>query len=95
MATQTDFTVNETMVFVGTFHDSDGDPVDPVTPVEIRVIDPDGNKSGPFTANKKSEGVFEYEYTPSKVGTYRWQMTSKDGLKQEGERFVTRPDDFS
>ena len=80
------------MVLTATFTDEAGDPVDPSTPVEVKVRTPDGTVDGPFTATQASTGVYEYEYTPQTAGGYYYVFMSADGGKED-DRFYANPDE--
>lgn len=82
--------INETVVLRVAFRDASGSLVDPSTPVEITIKQPDGTEDGPHTATKTLRGVFEYEYTPTQQEEHKWYAESADGFIEAGRPFLVR-----
>jgi len=82
----------EKVTLSATFTDEAGTNTDPSTPVQVTVVDPDGNKvADGATASQSSTGVYEYVLTTGAYGTYLYKFTSADGAVEQG-RFYAEPD---
>lgn len=73
-----DIDEGEAVVLTARFRDKDNNPVDPSTPVEVVVKDPNGNQTT-GTASKTASGKFEFNYTPMLSGTHTYRFKSADG----------------
>jgi hypothetical protein len=80
----TELDQNEAIVLQAKFFAQDGSTAAPQTPVQVKVLTPEGDLEGPFNMSQVETGVFEYVYSAGQVGRYRWKAETGDNAIKQG-----------
>lgn len=74
---------NEAIVLTARFFAEDKSTAAPETPVQIKVLPPEGDVEGPFNMEQVRTGVFRYVYSAGQTGRYHWKAETADSAIQQ------------
>lgn len=70
---------------------TDGQLVDPMPPVSLRVRRPTGEIDEVADVDRRAEGVYVHRYSVGEAGSYTYSFYSFDNAIQQGQ-FYAKPD---